>query len=120
MDKKELKRLYKETKPSAGVFQIKNTINGKIFVDSVPNLKSMNGQQFMLETGSHMNPALQQEWRQFGKKAFVFEVLEVLEQKEDDYSSPKDALKKLEEKWLEKLQPYGDQGYNDRQPKHNP
>ena len=26
--------------------------------------------------------------------------------------APADALKKLEEKWLDKLQPYGDRGYN--------
>ena len=58
--------------------------------------------------GSHMNPKLQQEWRQFGQKVFVFEVLEVLETKEDEYIDPKDALKKLEQKWLDKLQPFGE------------
>lgn len=112
MDRNELKRLYKESKPDAGVFQIKNTVNQKIFIDSTRNLKTMNGQKFMLEMGSHANPKLQQEWRQYGQEAFVFEVLEVLKIKEDEYIDPKDALKKLEEKWLKKLQPFGERGYN--------
>jgi hypothetical protein len=112
MDRNELRRLYKETKPTAGVFQVKNTQNQKIFIHSTMNLKTMNGQQFMLEMGSHTNQSLQQEWRQFGKEAFIFEVLEVLELKEDEFIDPKDALKKLEEKWLEKLQPFGERGYN--------
>jgi hypothetical protein len=112
MERNELKRLYKETKTEAGVFQIKNTVNQKVFVDSTRNLKTMNGQKFMLEMGSHMNQQLQQEWRQYGPDAFVFEVMEVLEIKEDEYIDPKDALKKLEQKWLEKLQPYGERGYN--------
>jgi hypothetical protein len=112
MDRNELKRLYKETKPAAGIFQIKNIINHKIFIDSTMNLRTMNGQRFMLEMGSHTNKVLQQEWAKFGKEAFEFEVLEVLELKEDEYIAPKDALKKLEENWLEKLQPFGERGYN--------
>ncbi len=109
---RELKRLYKETKQTAGVFQIKNAQNQKILVGSSMNLKSMNGQQFQLEMGSHPNKQLQQEWNKFGKDAFVFEVLEVLELKEEEYVSPREALKKLEEKWLEKLKPFGERGYH--------
>jgi len=41
--KKELKLKYKETKPQAGVYQIKNTRNQKIFVGSTMNLKTLNG-----------------------------------------------------------------------------
>jgi hypothetical protein len=55
---------------------------------------------------------LQQEWREFGAEAFVFEVLEVLEKKEDGYFDIKDALKKLEAEWVERLQPFGERGYN--------
>jgi hypothetical protein len=110
--KKELKQLYKDTEQTAGVFQIKNIQNHKIFIDGSLNLKSMNGQQFMLEAGNHSNKELQKEWLQFGKELFVFEILEVLEQKEGEEINPKDALKKLEEKWLGKLQPFGERGYN--------
>lgn len=41
MDRKaELKRLYKETKTKAGVYQIINTVNQKVFVGSTMNLKT--------------------------------------------------------------------------------
>lgn len=32
--KKELKQLYKETKIEAGVYQIRNTVNNKVFIGS--------------------------------------------------------------------------------------
>jgi hypothetical protein len=112
MDRKELRRLSKELKPAAGVFQIKNTRNQKVFVAGTPNLKSLNGQKFMLETGQHPNKKLQGEWQEFGPEAFVFEVLEVLKISEDQPLLPVDALKKLVKKWLEKIEPYGERGYN--------
>lgn len=113
MDRKiELKQAYKEMKKEAGVYQVKNKINQKVWVDSTPSLKTLNGKRFQLQMGGHMNKALQQEWKEYGEDAFEFEVLEVLEEKEDGFFDKKEALKKLEEKWLDKLQPYGDKGYN--------
>lgn len=110
--KEELKRQYKESKPEAGIYQIRNTRNQKALVVATPNLKTINGKRFELQMGSFNNAALQQEWKEFGEEAFVFEVLEVLEKKEDEFLDVKDALKKMEAKWLEKLQPYGERGYN--------
>lgn len=113
MDRKnELKRLYKETKTEAGVYQIRNTINQKIMIDSTTNLKTINGKKFQLELGSHKNKLLQKEWNQYGKDAFVFEVLEVLEHDDSEFFDIAGELKKLEEKWMNKLQPFGDKGYN--------
>jgi hypothetical protein len=39
-------------------------------------------------------------------------VLEILKEKEDGFFDKTEELKKLENKWLEKLQPYGEHGYN--------
>jgi hypothetical protein len=39
-------------------------------------------------------------------------VLEVLEEPEEGFFDKKDELKRLEKKWLEKLQPFGENGYN--------
>ncbi|QRG69197.1 DUF2087 domain-containing protein [Brevibacillus choshinensis] len=115
MDRKqELKQLYKEVKTEAGVYQIRNTRNGKVWIDGTMNLKTMNGKQFMLKHGSHTVKDLQKDWEQYGEEAFVFEVLEVLEKKDEPYFDAADALEKLEDKWLDKLQPYGDKGYNER------
>ena len=113
MDRKqELKQLYKETKTQAGVYQIKNNANHKILIESSPNLKTINGKKLQLEIGSHKKEQLQKEWNEYGKESFSFEVLEVLEEKEDGFFDLKDALEKLKKKWLDKLNPYGDQGYN--------
>ncbi|HZK55173.1 MAG TPA: DUF2087 domain-containing protein [Desulfosporosinus sp.] len=113
MDRKEaLKRLYKETKIEGGVYQVKNTVNHKILIESTPNLKSINGKQFCLDMGTYQNKRLQNDLQQFGAEVFVFEVLEILEAPTEGYFDPKDALKKLKEQWLNKLQPYEERGYN--------
>jgi hypothetical protein len=110
--RQELQALAKEIKVEAGVYQIRNTQNGKVFVESTPDLKTINGRRFALEMGSHPNKGLQQEWQQFGGSAFAFEVLEVLEEPETGYFDRKDELKKLKAKWLTQLQPFDGRGYN--------
>lgn len=110
--RKELKQLAREIKIEAGVFQVRNLRNGKVWVHAVPDLKSMKGVEFQLGMGSHVCKPLQKEWNEYGADAFAFEVLEVLEEPETGYFDKKDALKKLKARWLEKLQPFGDRGYN--------
>ena len=109
--KKELKQQYKEEKTEAGIFQIKNTKNQKVFIKATPNLRTMNSQRFQLDLKGHPNKALQQEWNQYGEEAFVLEVLETLP---EDTTDVRYALKKLEAKWLEQLQPYGERGYHQK------
>jgi hypothetical protein len=111
--KKELKQQFKETSVDAGVFQIKNTMNNKVLIQSTKNLKTINGLKFMLEGNTYTpNKELQREWNQYGKEAFSIEILEKLKRENDPYFNEKEALAALEEKWLEKKQPYGEQGYN--------
>lgn len=112
--KKELKQLFKETPIEAGIYQLKNNENEKIFIGSTRNFKTLNGVKFSLETGAHINKVLQEEWNQFGKDAFSIDVLETLKKKDDRYFNEKEALQKLEEKWLEHLQPYEERGYNEK------
>lgn len=110
--KKELKQQYKEIKIEAGIFQIKNTKNNKIFIGSTRNLKTLNGTKFALENGAYTNKMLQKEWSEYGKEAFEMEVLEILKEKDDFYYNEKEELEKLEEKWLNQLQPFGERGYH--------
>lgn len=113
--KKELKQHFKETSVEAGIYQIKNTINNKILVGSTKNIKTLNGIKFMLETNGYTtNKELQNEWNQYGKDAFTFDILEKLKKNDDPYFNEKEALFVLEEKWREKLQPYGELGYNQK------
>jgi len=43
---------------------------------------------------------------------FVFEILEVVKTRDDSDFKLSDELALLEEIWLEKLQPFGEKGYN--------
>jgi group I intron endonuclease len=111
--RQEIKREYKERKKPAGVFQIKNTANGKVFLGSSLNLEGpLNGHKFMLQIGNHRNGALQKDWNKYGADKFVFEVLEEVKVKDDPNFNLDDELTLLEQIWLEKLQPFGDKGYN--------
>ena len=111
--REELKREYKERPKAAGVFQVKNSSNGKILLGSSLNLEGpLNSHKFMLSIGRHRNEALQKDWNSFGEKAFAFEILEVVKVKDDPNFNLEDELTLLEQIWLEKLQPYGERGYN--------
>ena len=109
----DIKREYKERTKPAGVFQVKNIANGKVLLGSSRNLEGpLNGHKFMLTTGSHRNETLQKEWNEFGAEKFVFEILEVVKVKDDPNFNLDDELTLLEQIWLEKLQPFGERGYN--------
>ncbi|WP_203247188.1 DUF2087 domain-containing protein [Sporosarcina beigongshangi] len=110
--KKEMKLKAKEEKPSYGVFQIKNLTNGKIFVGSTPNFKTLNGLKFSLNNGVSTHKDLQADWNACGKEQFEFIELETVDEKDWKGKSKKEILEKLLDKWLEELQPFGDSGYN--------
>lgn len=110
--RKELVEQFKEIKTEAGVYKFENNVNGKVFIASTNNFKSLNGKRMTLDMGGHMNRVLQEEWTRYGGDAFFIEVLEVLDKKDNVYFDMKKELKKLEDKWIDKLQPYGDRGYH--------
>jgi len=112
-DRKTLIREYKERPKPAGVFQVKNNANGKIYLASSLNVEgSLNKQEFMLSSGAHRNKALQADWKKFGRYQFTFEILQIVKVTENPGFNLKDELSLLEEIWLEELEPVGDKGYN--------
>ncbi len=112
-NRQELKRAYREQPKPAGVFQIKNTVNGKVFLGSSLNLNGpLNSHKFLLKSGVHKNKPMQAEWNSYGPAAFVFEILEEVKVTDDPHFKLSDELTLLEEIWLEELQPFGDRGYN--------
>ena len=85
MTKKELKDSYKQLKFKIGVFQIRNTVTGKVFVGSSVNLDAIwNRHHTQLKFGGHPNEALQADWNALGEGKFVYEILDTIEQKEAD------------------------------------
>lgn len=113
MDKKEKIREYKNTPLTMGVFQIKNKANGKVLIGSSVNLPAiLNRHKAELKLGSHRNPVLLKEWREYGPEMFEFKELEILEPADNPTYDPSEDLRILEELWMEKLSPFGDRGYH--------
>ena len=113
MRKKELIREYKLNHRPMGVYQIRNIANDKILIGSSLDLPGvLNRHKFQLKMGNHPNGALQAEWNEFGAESFAFEILDEITPKEG--RDHREELSFLEELWLEKSQPYGDRGYNER------
>lgn len=110
--KKELKAQYKELPIQSGVFKITNNENGKIYIGGFNNLKRLNGLKFMLKTNTFTNKLLQKEWNQFGADTFSIDTVEMLKKPKEGYFDEKKELEKLEQKWIEQLQPFGNKGYN--------
>ena len=111
--RRELNREYAERIKPAGVYQVKNLSNGKVLLGSSLNLEGpLNRHRFILKVGSHTNKALQKDWNDLGTEKFAFEILEEVQRKDDPTFNLSDELTLLEMIWLERLQPFGERGYN--------
>ncbi len=109
----ELKRIYKQNRPAMGVYQIRNTANGKLYVGSSQNLEgTRNSRLFQLRMGKVVfSRELQKDLNEFGAESFEFSVLGVLKKPEQG-DNVEQSLAALELHWLDKLQPFGERGYN--------
>ena len=112
MNKKELKQNYLQTPRPMGVFQIRNLTNEKVWIGKSENLDGiLNRHEFALKANGHQNKQLQADWNELGADKFAFEILEELEYR--DNLDLKKELEFLEDMWLEKLEPFGNKGYNE-------
>ncbi|HEX8831298.1 MAG TPA: GIY-YIG nuclease family protein [Longimicrobium sp.] len=117
--KKELIREYKERPRQMGIYQVRNTANGKILVGASTDLPAiLNRHRAGVRLGAHPNHGVREDRKTFGPDVFAFEVLDTLALPDDqpDYD-PTGDLRTLEAMWLEKLSPFGERGYNGKAPK---
>jgi len=113
MDKRTLKREYKEAPIAAGVYRVWNKTADRSLVGSNVNLTAiLNRHRADLRMGAHRNRELQRDWNEVGEEGFAFEVLDTLEARDEPSYDVRSELRALEELWLERLAPYGDRGYN--------
>lgn len=127
--RKQLVEEYQQQPRKMGVYQIRNLTNQKIWIGRSLNLYgAYNKDVFILNMGNHDCVALQQDWKVYGEQQFEMDILEQVKLEEGEsligmiplnvpINHPankkyKKELQKLEQKWLDKLQPYGDKGYN--------
>ena len=69
-----------------GVYQIRNTVNGRIYVGSSLDIAARwREHKYDLRMNKHRNHHLQNAYNKYGKEAFVYEVLEILESKESQF-----------------------------------
>lgn len=95
---------------SGGIYVIRNTVSGKIYVGSTKQFKSRwRDHRRRLRKGNHENKRLIAAWQKHGEEAFVFEVLEVIPSLLlGDFK----YVLSREQFWFDKLSPFGKKGYN--------
>jgi len=117
--KKELAAAYTQTFRPMGIYQIRNVKNDKVFVDGSMDLDgARNRLAFSIQTNINTITELQQDWKTYGGSCFVFEELDRIKPSEDavnelsEMKKYRDDVNALLDLWLDKLQPYGENGYN--------
>ena len=105
--KKEAINSFKERKSLLGVFAVRCTTSGKVWVGFSRNLDATrNGIWFSLRHGGHRDKPLQDEWNAQGEPAFQYEVLEKLK---DDVTLllVAELLKDTKRRWMAQLDARG-------------
>lgn len=76
-----------------GIYKIINVVNNKFYVGSAVNLRKRKSRHFSeLRTGKHKNRHLLAAWNKYGEQAFVFAVVEEVEDRA--------LLLEAENRWL--------------------
>ena len=113
-DKKALKKAYQQSHRPMGIWAIRNLVNDKVLIGYSLNLPGiLNRLKLQLQTGSHQNQALQNDWSKLGSERFAFEILDEISPRSDPTYDYRADLLLLEDMWLENLAPYGEKGYNE-------
>jgi hypothetical protein len=95
---------YKERKVPAGIYAVRCAATGQCWLGKAPDLTTIQNRiWFVLRHGSSTCRSLQAAWRDHGADAFMFEVIEQLEDEEDAYLRGR-LLKSRLEHWLAELQ----------------
>ena len=89
----------------SGIYAIQNKVDGKIYIGSAINIKSRQRiHLWSLRKGKHHSIKLQRAWLKDGEDAFVFYIIEMVEDKT--------LLIEQEQIWIERFNAYGPNGYN--------
>ncbi len=111
---KALKKEYQQSHRPMGIWLIRNLVNDKVLLGASLNLPGiLNRHKFELQMGSHKSKALQADWNALGRGRFTFEMLDEISPRADPAYDYRADLLSLEDLWLEKLAPFGENGYNE-------
>jgi hypothetical protein len=102
-DQKAAVAVYKERKVEAGIYAVRCTAAGQVWVGSAPDVSTIqNRLWFTLRQGHNTHRSLQEAWSTHGSEAFTFEVVARLDDDDPSYVR-KAALKSLLAQWIETL-----------------
>jgi group I intron endonuclease len=88
----------------SGIYQIRNTVNGKVYIGSAANFRERwTEHRKRLKARNHHSRSLQAAWIKHDAINFVFEVLELV---------PLCDLLHVEQQYLDRVLPFGRAGYN--------
>lgn len=103
-DRRALKRQYLETKTRAGVYAIRNRVNGRVLLAGSNNAQAaINRHRFQLKYGSHRNRELTRDWQQHGESAFTFEIVDLVDFRDEPDFDVGEELEALVALWREEL-----------------
>lgn len=90
----------------SGIYKIVNTVNDKLYVGSSVNMRHRcRNHALYLSRSTHANTVLQNAWNKYGAEAFIFDVVELV--------SDKDALLAREQFYIDTMESSRDlRGYN--------
>jgi predicted GIY-YIG superfamily endonuclease len=90
----------------SGIYRITNQANNKIYIGSAYNLSNrFSTHKYSLKNNKHKNPHLQNAWNLYGEQQFIFEILEIVEDKT--------KILEREQYYLDFYNPYDNKiGYN--------
>ena len=89
----------------SGIYQIKNKVNNKIYIGSSKDIyKRWRYHIANFKGNRHCNKYFQASWNKYGEDNFEFSILEKVTNLED--------LKDIEQRYLLKLNPFKENGYN--------
>ena len=99
--KKEIVRAYKERKPPQGIFAIRCTTTGEIWVASSRHLDTQkNRLWFGLRLGNYTNVAMQKAWNEHGEGSFQYDIVEEIDVDDLTPYLLDRLLKEREQHWL--------------------
>ena len=103
MDKRQARKEFKARKTPKGIYAVRCTVSGEVWVSSAGDLNTVrNGVFFMLRNAMHHNKPMQEAWNKYGDAGFEFEVLETF----DEDMPPlllRDALRDRQKHWIQEL-----------------
>jgi group I intron endonuclease len=88
-------------KPSAGIYEIRNRVNGHRYIGQSANVaERLSNHRSLLRHGKHFNPHLQRAWGKYGESAFEFEAMTLVYP-----PATKERLTELEQEAIDLFKP---------------